>query len=203
MDRRTLNLGILAAAALPWVASPARALDLETALAPRILGDENAPITMIEYASLTCPHCAAFHNDVLPQIKTEYIDTGKVKLDARDFPLDRYALAAAALARAAAPNRYFGVLDLLFKQQRNWARGSGQDINNNLIKIARFAGMSEEDAVEAMTNQTLLDGILEQRLEGQRQYEVNSTPTFIINGTKLSGNQTFETFQDAFEDIIG
>jgi len=202
VDRRTLNLGILTAAALPWLPGKAWALDLEAALAPRVLGDPDAPVTIIEYASLTCPHCAAFHNDTLPGIKKDYIETGKVKLDARDFPLDQYALRASAMARAAPEERYFGLLDLLFKQQNKWARGGRDEIIGKLLQIGRFAGLSEQDAIEAMNNEALIDGILEIRLEGQKQYEVQSTPTFIVNGEKVVGSQPYEDFKDIIEDAL-
>lgn len=202
MDRRTLNLGLLGLAALPWLPRSAQALDVEAALTPRILGNPDAPVTMLEYSSMTCPHCRAFHVDTLPEIKEKYIDTGKVKLDFRDFPLDRYALMAAAMARSAPEDRYFGLVDLIFKQQAKWARGEAGDIASNLVQIGRFAGLNPDDAVAAMTSQELADGILEIRLEGQKTHEVGSTPTFVVNGTTVKGAQNFETFADVFEDKL-
>ncbi len=203
MDRRTLNLGILAAAALPWLPARAWALDLEAALSPRVMGDPDAPVTMLEFASMTCPHCASFHVNTLDEIRTTYIDTGKVKLEMRDFPLDRYALMASAMARAAPEDRYFGLVDLLFKQQAKWTRGDGNQIAENLVQIGRFAGIKEEDAIEAMTSQALADGILEIRLAAQKEFEITSTPTFVINGTKVSGAQNFSDFKDVIEDKLG
>lgn len=199
MDRRTLNLGILtlgASVILPRVAYAAE-VDVDAALAPRVLGEAKAPVTMVEYSSLTCPHCAAFHNDTLPTIKKEYIEAGKVKLEMRDFPLDQFALRAAAMARCAPEARYFALMDLLFKQQAKWSRA--QNPIDELKKIGRFAGIAPEQADACMTDKTLLDGILEARLLAQRTHDIRSTPTFIIGNVKVSGNQSIEEFRSVFD----
>ncbi|NQW09229.1 MAG: DsbA family protein [Alphaproteobacteria bacterium] len=152
---------------------------------------------MVEYSSLTCPHCAAFHNDTLPTIKKEYIEAGKVKLEMRDFPLDQFALRAAAMARCAPEARYFALMDLLFKQQAKWSRA--QNPIDELKKIGRFAGIAPEQADACMTDKTLLDGILEARLLAQRTHDIRSTPTFIIGNVKVSGNQSIEEFRSVFD----
>lgn len=203
MDRRTLNIGLVASIALPFLPASARALDLGAALAPRVLGDPDAPVTMIEYSSKTCPHCASFHVNTLPDLKERFIETGQVKLEYRDFPLDRFALQASAMARAVPQERFFGLVDLLFKQQSKWARGTPQEVTENLLQIGRFAGLKREEALEAMSSQALADGILEIRLEGQRQYEVGSTPTFIIDGTKVTGARDISEFAEVIEDKLG
>ncbi len=203
MDRRTLNIGFLAigAAALAPGLALAEEVDLAAALAPRIEGDPNAKLTMIEYSSLTCPHCAAFHAETLPKIREAYIATGKLRLEARDFPLDQYALRAAAMARCASESRYFALMDMLFKQQSKWARAA--DPIGAIKQIGRLAGISGERADACMSNEALLDGILKIRLTGQQDHEVSSTPTFVIGKEKVVGAQPFEAFQKAIEPQLG
>lgn len=199
MDRRTLNLGILAlgtSTVLPRVVLAVE-VDVDKALAPRVLGDVDAPVTILEYSSLTCPHCAAFHNTTLPTLKKEYVETGKVKLEMRDFPLDQYALRAAAMARCASEARYFALMDLLFKQQAKWSRA--QNPIDELKKIGRFAGIAPDLADACMTNTALLDGILNARLQAQRTHEIQSTPTFIVGNTKVTGNQPMENFRQVID----
>jgi len=199
MNRRALNIGFLAlgtAAFLPRIATAAE-VDIEAALRPRFEGDPDAKLTMIEYSSLTCPHCASFHTGALPKIRETYIATGKLKLEMRDFPLDQYALRAAAMARCAPDARYFPLLEMLFKQQAQWSRAS--DPVGAIKQIGRLAGISAQQADACMTDEKLLDGILNMRLEGQRQHDVSSTPTFIVGTRKVVGAQPFETFRDAIE----
>ena len=192
-------LGALALAviALPQAPAHAAPLSTEEALQERVLGDPNAPVEIIEYASLTCPHCAAFHADKLPEIKKKYIDTGKAKLIARDFPFDRLGAMGAMMARCANPNRYHQFLDVLFKQQAKWTRSN--DPVGELQKIGKLGGLSEEDFAACMQNEDLLTGILESRQAGVTEHEVNSTPTFIINGEKVIGNVPLDDFISVIE----
>ena len=165
-----------------------------------VLGDENALVTMIEYASLTCPHCAAFHSQVLPELKEKLIDTGKLKLIFRDYPLDNIALNAAAIAQCAGDDRYFGVLGLLFKSQMTWARSN--DPMGSIKEVVRFAGLTG-DAVDAcIADQELIDGIVGSRLTGEQEYNVNSTPSFIIGGETIAGGREAEFFIEKVEDLI-
>ncbi len=150
-----------------------------------VLGRSDAPITIVEYASLTCPHCARFHADTLPTLKKEFIDTGKVRLVYRDFPLDRLALAAAMAARCAGRERYFGFIDTFYARQASWARDS--DPLAALGRLARLGGMSQADFDACIKNQAIGDAVLEQRLTGEKTFEVNATPTLFINGGKYSG----------------
>ncbi len=150
-----------------------------------VLGRSDAPITIVEYASLTCPHCARFHADILPVLKTEFIDTGKVRMVFRDFPLDRLALAAAMTARCAGRERYFGFIDTFYARQANWARDG--DPLGALGRLARLGGMSQADFDACLKNQAVGDAVLKQRQTGEKTFEVNSTPTLIINGAKYSG----------------
>ena len=150
-----------------------------------VLGKAEAPVTIIEYASLTCPHCAAFHADVLPALKTEYIDTGKVKLIFRDFPLDQLAFAGAVLARCGGPEKYYTYLNVLFAQQRQWA--GSPDPKAALTQIGRLGGVSAEQFDKCLADKPLGDYILNSRLEGNQKFNVNSTPTLIINGKAEAG----------------
>ena len=152
----------------------------------RILGNKDAPITIIEYASLDCPHCAAFEQGTLPEIKKNWIDTGKARLVMRDFPLDGVALHAALLARCAPPDKFYGFIDVLFRTQDGWARSS--DPAASLERIAKLGGMSGDQFTACMKNDALQNQILAGRIEAQKQFNVQSTPTFIINGSEFVGD---------------
>ena len=156
-----------------------------------VLGNPEAPITIIEYASLTCPHCAEFDKTVLPQLKTAYIDTGKAKLVYRDFPLDGVALKASMIARCLPSDRYFPFIDALFKQQSSWAYGG--DPKTGLQRMARLAGMSQDTFDKCFDDKSLEDQVLQERLEGSRQFDIQGTPTLIVNGKVSDGN--------GFEDL--
>lgn len=164
-----------------------------------VLGRMEAPITIIEYASLTCPHCASFHRETLPRIKQEWIDTGKAKLVFRDFPLDEAALRAAVLAECAGHDRYFGFIDVLFGSQDNWARSS--DIMGALARIARLGGISEDQFQACMRSEELSNEVVGSRLVGQREFGIESTPTFIVNGRKVTGAQPYPEFEKIFNSL--
>lgn len=165
-----------------------------------VLGDADAPVTIIEYASLTCPHCAAFHNEVLPEIKEKLIDTGKAKMIFRDYPLDGIALRAAAVAQCAGDDRYFGVLSMLFKSQMTWARS--EDPIEGIKQVVRFGGMNG-DAVDAcLADEAMIDAIVASRMRGEQEYSVSSTPSFIIDGETIAGAREAEFFIDKVEDLI-
>jgi len=159
----------------------------------RILGNPDAPITIVEYASLTCPHCAHFANDVLPEIKKEWIDTGKAKLVLRDFPLDEPALRAAMIARCAPPDRYYAFADTFFAAQEKWVRST--DYREALARLAKLGGMGKEEFDSCLKNTELENKIVEGRLKATQELDVNSTPTFFVNGSKLAGAPTVEEFE--------
>jgi len=165
----------------------------------RILGNQDAPITIIEYASLTCPHCAHFTNDVLPEIKKEWIDTGKAKLVLRDFPLDEPALRAAMIARCAPPDRYYAFADTFFATQEKWVRTA--DYHDALARLAKLGGMSKDEFDACLKNTELENKIVEGRLTASKDLEVTSTPTFFINGTKLTGAPTAEEFNKQLSSL--
>lgn len=168
-----------------------------------VIGAANAPVTIIEYASLTCPHCARFHTGTLPKLKSEYIETGRVKYVYRDFPLDRFALSAAMLAHCAGPERYFTFLDVFFQQQPNWTHGKDEGaILNSLKRLARLGGMSETQANECLQNKQLQDTIVATSVTGQNQFQVRSTPTLIINGERHAGALSFDELDKILKPLI-
>lgn len=159
-----------------------------------VLGKKNAPITIFEYASLTCPHCAEFANDTLPKIKANWIDTGKAKLVYRDFPLDQSALLAATVARCFPPDRYFAFIETLFASQREWVERDPTTTRAALARIARLGGMGQEQFDACANNKKNSDAVLNSRLVAQKSYGVNATPTFFIDGTKVVGALQYNEF---------
>ena len=179
------------------------ALSESSAVEPReqILGDPQAPVTIIEYASLTCPHCAQFHTEVLPELKERYIAPGKVRVIYRDFPLDQKALSAAALAHCAGPDRYFSFLDVLFQTQASWAQAD--DHIAALKRLGKLGGLSEEQMDACLADEELADGILRTRLEGQNQHQIGSTPTLVIDGKTYAGSRDIEELETLIDPLIG
>ncbi len=168
----------------------------------RVLGDENARVTILEYSSLTCPHCAQFHAEGYRHLKSAYIDTGKVKLVFRDFPLDGLALRAAALAECVPPGRYYPFLQLLFEGQNSWARADHPLVE--LARLGQLAGLSQERAAECLQGDNPgLEKIIQERLAGQEEYQIDSTPSFIINGRKRSGALTADELDEILAPLLG
>tara|TARA_B100000446_G_scaffold63797_1_gene60415 strand:+ start:99 stop:719 length:621 start_codon:yes stop_codon:yes gene_type:complete len=170
------------------------------ALTEKVLGNENAPITLIEYASLTCGHCATFHNEVFPKIKSDYIDTGKLKFIYRDFPLDHYALMASMIARCAGNKKFFTFLKVLFKEQPKWT--AAKDPFIALGHIARIGGIGKEEFKSCVGNKAIEDGILKSRIEADREFKIESTPTLIINGEKYDGARTFKKLKKYIDKLL-
>src|SRR5262249_31004051 len=164
-----------------------------------ILGKSDAPVTIIEYASLSCPRCAKFHTQTLPELKKQYIDTGKVRLVYRDYPLEKYALAAAAVAHCAPADPYFPMIDLFFENQDQWAHDA--DPRAAITRLAAVAGMDKAAVDACLADQPKTDKILAGVQEAQTKYGVNSTPTFIINGRKLTGAQPIEQFSQIINEV--
>jgi protein-disulfide isomerase len=164
------------------------------------LGDPQAPVTIIEYASLTCPHCAQFHTEVLPELKERYIAPGKVRMVYRDFPLDQQALNAAVLAHCAGPDRYFSFLDVLFETQASWARAD--DPIAALKRLGKLGGLTEAEMDACFADEELTDNILRTRLEGQNQYQIGSTPTFVIDGKTYSGARDIDEFSGLIDPLL-
>lgn len=162
------------------------------ALPDMVMGDAKAPVTIIEYASMTCPHCAHFQDATFPEIKKRYIDTGKVRYIFREFPLDNLAAAAFMLARCAGQldsSKYFAMVDTLFHQQATWAVEKPLP---PLLAIAKQAGFTEKSFNECLANQKILDGIEAVRQRAIDKFKVQSTPTFFINGKEVPGALPFD-----------
>ena len=188
-----------AAANQPAAAEP---VSVESLMAPgpieeRALGAEDAPVTVVEYASMTCGHCANFHTQTLPGIKEKYIETGKVRFIYRDYPLDPLAMGAAMLARCAANERYFDLVSLLFEQQRVWAYS--QNPLAALEAIAKQVGFTQESFNSCLSRQELLDGLNAVKQKASDEFGVGSTPTFFINGELVKGALTVEEFEKKLE----
>jgi len=196
-----LLLGLILGFASPVATLSAQSLPSKAEIeAERSIGVMSAPVTMIEFASLTCPHCANFHRDVLPAIKKEYIDTGKVRLVYKDFPLDQVATAASMMARCAKPSQYFGLIGILYRNQTKWSRSP--DTRGALAGIGKLAGISQATFDACLKSQQVFDGVIKDKNEGEKKYKVQSTPTFIINGKKIDGGLPIEEFRKVLDQSV-
>ena len=166
------------------------------------LGPADAKVTITEYASMTCPHCAAFNDQVFPKIKAEFIDTGKVRYVFREFPLDIKAAAGSMLSRCIAngdPNKYFAVTDLLFKTQADWVM---KNTTEALTRIGKQAGLSQQQVDDCLKDQALLDKIAADQKYASDVLKVDSTPTFFINGEKIKGEASIEEFEKRINPLL-
>ncbi|MEM9329871.1 MAG: DsbA family protein [Pseudomonadota bacterium] len=184
--------------------SAANAEDLSDLMEPgplgeHVKGDPEAPVTIIKYASMTCPHCRAWHVNAYPTIKEKYIDTGVAKFYMREFPFDPAAAAAFMLAECAGEEKYFSMIDILYQKQSTWSRGKVVD---ELFKIAKLAGFTQESFNACLKNQELLDNVLAIQKKAAEDYGVNATPTFFINGTKYSGNVSAEDMSKVIDALV-
>jgi len=184
--------------------APAETVSIEDLMQPGPLGEmamgsDNAPVTIVEYASMTCPHCAHFHETTLPELKKRYIDTGKVRFIFREFPFDPVAAGAFMLARCADKDKYFPLIDTLFAQQSKWAT---QKPIEPLLAIAKQAGFTQATFEACLANQKVLEGIEWVRNRGADKFGVDSTPTFFINGTRLKGAASIEEMAKAIDPYL-
>jgi protein-disulfide isomerase len=169
--------------------------------ADRTLGKEDAPVLMVEYASLTCPHCAHFHRDTFDQIKREYVDKGLVRFVFRPFPFDAVAMGGSVLAYCLPENQFYGFLSAVFASQDTWAKTS--DPLAELRKMARLAGLSEAQMQKCEAKDSPLPtGILRQRVQAEKDLGISSTPSFYINGEIVQGARKFEVYQNAIEAAL-
>ena len=198
--RKVLGYGIgfgvsLSAPALLPMAALAE-VDLDIALKPRVIGNPDAPLHMAEYFSLSCSHCANFHKGTYKQIKQDWIDTGKMRFEFRDFPLQGPAIFAHALARAVPEEAYEGMIDILLTQQRQWA--NAEDPVSELARIARIAGIGRDKFIGIIENRPLLEGIVAIAQKGYSTWGVQSTPSFVINDDDvIRGDVGYEKFLSA------
>jgi protein-disulfide isomerase len=192
-----------AAPAGPQTAGP-QTVSIEELMAPgplpdHVLGAAEAPVTIIEYASMTCPHCANFHETTYPELKKRYIDTGKVRFIFREFPLDPLAAAGFMLARCAGEGKYYPMIETLFHQQKTWAV---QKPIPPLLAIAKQAGFSQQSFEQCLANQKLLDDIEKVRERASSKFGVNSTPTFFINGERVAGAVSIDDLEKKIQPYL-
>ncbi|MFK8254096.1 DsbA family protein [Ancylobacter terrae] len=166
-----------------------------------VLGKADAPVTIVEYASMTCSHCAHFHTTTYPVLKEKYIDTGKVKLILREFPLDIVAKAAFMLARCAGNDKYYPMVTTLFETQRSWA--GAKDPAAALLAVAKQAGMTEQQFNACLADTTLAANVDAVSRKGATEFGVDSTPTFFINGKKVQGALSPEDLDKELAPLLG
>lgn len=193
------GIAVLCLLLLPRIGS-AELASVDDMLADRILGDPAAPVTILDYSSMTCPHCASFHNETLPRITEEYIDTGKARLIFRDFPFGLLAKAAAMVSRCVDKDSYYGFLTVLFRSQDQWSQSKEPAVE--LERMARFAGLSKADFEACLSNQALVKGIEENAAKAHEELGIESTPTFFISGKEITGAAPFDQFKTAIDEAL-
>jgi len=168
-----------------------------------VLGQDEAIVKIKVFSSLTCPHCANFHTQVVPEIKKEYIDTGKVQLIFIDFPLDQVAFNASKALHCLDKKKQIAFLDIIYETQQKWTNGSNiDDINKNLKKIVKNLGISPAQFDKCLIDEVISDKILNSRIDANRKYSINSTPTIVINEKKLEGSANFKNIEKEIEKLI-
>ncbi|WP_371156795.1 thioredoxin domain-containing protein [Jannaschia sp. 2305UL9-9] len=202
MSRRNLLSLVAAGTALGGlgltVTSPARA---QAAVPDMTLGDPNAPVTVVEYASFTCPHCADFHSDTFKAFKADYIDTGKVHFIYREVYFDRYGLWASMVARCAGPDRFFGVSELLYQSQGEWARqGDPAAVAESLKRVGLQAGLEQAEVDACFQDAAQAEGLYAWYQMNAERDGVRSTPSFLINGEMHSGNMSLSQIGRLVDD---
>ena len=167
-----------------------------------VIGNIDAPITIIEYASMSCSHCASFHNDTLPDLKKEYIDTGKVKFVFRDFPYNFPALLGSMMMRCTPNEVRYDYMNALYKLQNQWVLEENAKTTQELYKIMQSGGMKKEDFEACINNKDLEDKIIQEIIDAQEEFQIKNTPSFLINGNLVSGNKTIKEFRQIIDKIL-
>jgi protein-disulfide isomerase len=199
LNRRSFALGASILGGLAWWPGTASAASLgdPSPIGEMALGPENAKVTVIEYASASCPHCANFYKTTFQDLKKEYIDTGKIRFIFREFPHNQPGLAAFMLARCAPKDKYFPIVDMLFEQQDKWLQAP----RDELFKIAQLAGFTQESFDACLKNEEVAKGIISVRDQAEG-FGVDSIPTFFINGEKLKGETSIEEFRKIIDPLL-
>jgi protein-disulfide isomerase len=203
MDRRTF-VALLAAGSTSLSALPAWAQDAEApVIEDMVLGNPDAAVEVIEYASYTCPHCANFHTSVFKELKENYIDTGKIKFVYREVYFDKYGMWASMIARCGGPEKFFGITDMIYKGQSDWARaGNDAAIADGLRKIGLLAGIEKDELEACLTDGDMLRALVGWYQENATRDDISSTPSFLIDGKKFS-NMNYQDFSAALDDALG
>ncbi|NKX45620.1 DsbA family protein [Roseicyclus persicicus] len=219
MDRRTLLMGAGAgamalgtyallrpeqAARLPLLPQPARAQTAEgpaPEVVEMVLGNPDAAVEVIEYASFTCPHCKTFHDNTLPLLKADYIDTGLIRFVYREVYFDRFGLWAGMVARCGGPERYFGISDLIYERQADWTQGSPAEVAENLRQIGRIAGLTNEQLDACMTDAAMAQAMIDTYEANMAEHDISGTPAFVIAGT-LHSNMSYADMSALIDEAI-
>ena len=167
-----------------------------------VIGDNDAPITIIEYASMSCGHCADFHNNTLETLKKEYIDTGKVKFVFRDFPYNYPALLGTMVMRCLPDDIRYDYMNALYRLQKQWVQKENAESTKELFKIMQSGGMNKEEFEACIYNVELENKIIEELMAVQKEFKIKSTPSFIINGNLLEGNKSIKDFRQIIDKIL-
>lgn len=206
LDRRqllVLGAAALAVAALPFPGRGSAWAQATPTVPEMTLGKDDAPVTLVEYAMFTCPHCAAFNQEVMPRIKENYIDTGKVKLVFREVYFNKPSLWAAMIARCAPQDRYFGLADLIFQRQMDWAAATDENtMIQKLMSIGRQAGMTDEQMNACLQDRSMAEALVATYQRHAQADGVDATPMFLINGTKVE-NLPYEELAKKLDEALG
>ena len=167
-----------------------------------VVGNENAPITIIEYASMSCSHCASFHNNTLGDIKTEYIDTGKVRFVFRDFPFNYPALLGSMVIQCIPKDIRYDYMNALYMLQNNWVFRENTKTKQELYKIMQSGGMTKNEFDSCLSNADLENYILEGVMAAQKEFDIRSTPSFLVNGKLIEGNKNIKEFRQIIDKIL-
>lgn len=196
--KRLLSLLALATAVL-FLSHTARA---DVAVTDRFVGHADAPVTVEEFISLGCPHCADFYLNTLPELEKQYADNGKVRFVLRDYPLDGLSLKAASLARCMPEDQFFNFITVLYKNQRTWALAENPE--KTLLQYAKLGGLSEDKGKECLKDTKLQDAVVAERTVASEKYNIQSTPTFIINGgaARVEGARPAADFTAIFDRLL-
>lgn len=203
INRRLAIAGALALG----LAAPAAGLAQESpegkgyALGEMSVGDSSAPVTVIEYASLTCPHCASFHRETWPEIRAKYVDTGQVRFVFREVYFDQYGLWASMIARCGGEESFFPYIDAFFAQQQTWSRS--EDPTQELLRIGRLGGLSQDRLQQCLTDEPFMRSLVESYQENAAADDIRATPTFLIDGERLEGAAGVERMSELIENALG
>jgi protein-disulfide isomerase len=184
-------------------AAQAQSAEIDTSgITEMVLGDADAPVEIIEYASFTCPHCASFHTGDYKQLKADFIDTGKVRFVYREVYFDRYGLWASMLARCGGAERFFGITDLLYENQSTWSRASDPAaVADELRRIGRLAGLPEEDMEACLQDGEMAQTLVAWYQDNAQEHGIDATPSFVVNGRKVS-NRSYADFKALIESEL-
>ncbi len=199
-----LRPGEQAQGLLPVGAANAQTADASEAayeVMEMVLGDPDSPVELIEYSSFTCPHCRNLHANLVPQLMADYVDTNRIRYVYREVYFDRFGLWASMVARCGGPDRFFGIVDLIYEQQPEWTQGSPRDIADGLRRIGRTAGLTNEELDACLTNQPMAEALLAAYEAHTAVHEIQGTPTLVINDV-LHSNMSYADLSALLDEAL-